>query len=102
MNFKRINWPVVAIAMIYIILGVMASFWIFGCSNFKVTFPDGTEILYQNVAKKYSASGVVLCYVDPNGVTFWVNLSDPNSMVNPFKLKATEPYTGIGVEGETK
>lgn len=59
-----------------------------GCTNLKVTLPDGTVILYQNVLKSTKAVGAELYYEDPN-IVFWVNLSDPNSAVTKIKSLTT-------------
>jgi len=86
--------------VILMILSVCVVVFLPGCTNFKATMPDGTEILYQKGMPQFTAKKAELYYVDPNtGTVLWIIIDDPNSSVNPGGFKIKEPKTGIELSG---
>jgi hypothetical protein len=81
------------------------AFWVvtacMGCTTFKASLPDGTEILYQRLWTESQAKKVDAYYEDPNGVTIWIIINDPNSRVNPGSMIIREPKSGIEAGIET-
>ena len=72
-----------------------------GCSNYKVTLPNNTEILFQRVFGKVSADKVDFYYEDADYIV-WMVANDPDSSINPGGLKIKEPNTGIEASIEAK
>jgi hypothetical protein len=78
--------------IILCIIGVIA-----GCSKLKIPVSDGRYIVYEKGLIKTSAEKVVLYYKDPN-TTVLIVINDPNSQVNPGRIRIVEPRTGIAGE----
>jgi hypothetical protein len=83
--------------IIIITLGTLALFTAMtGCTKFRMTLPNKTEIVYEKGFMDATAKMVDFYYSDPN-VTLWVVVNDPNSSVHPGKL-IVPPYFMIKSE----
>ena len=95
---KNITQILIAWALIVLCILLMILIW--GCTNHKITLPNGTVILRQTVFTENSARRYEFRYKDPN-TAISIIVNDPNSRVNPGRLNITEPRTGIKFETET-
>ena len=94
MNLKRINWPVIAIILIYIAGGIAIVCMICSCQRTDYQYEQGENLLYISNTSWATDSRLQEIVIDPNGrVTITGYDKQEDSLKGNYN-----PVTGMTVE----